>query len=159
MAGKTRAEVFVQPKHRAPLKRTGIVYYATNAELRKQLEAYAKTVWISAKKILVDTSSSEIIVDGKPVANYALHIAGEPAPATPPVPTVPIRRAAGRALARHTTAQLAVIIAGILLTLAAGTINGLYLTGFALAGFGLYRLGLGVQRRETAHPAALAGEA
>lgn len=51
--------------------------------------------------------------------------------------------------ARHLLAQLAVITAGILLTLAAGTINGLYLTGFALAGFGIYRLALTVQRRET----------
>lgn len=146
-ATKHRAEVFIQPKHRAPLKRTGIVHYATNAELRKRLEAYAATVWISAKKILVDTSTREIIVDGTAVANYALHIAGEPAPATPAVPTVPVRRP-GRALTRHTLTQLAVVALGLVLTTAAGTINGLYLAGFALAGFGLYRLGLGIQRRE-----------
>lgn len=52
---------------------------------------------------------------------------------------------------RHLLAQLAVIAAGVLLTLAAGgPVNGLYLAGFALAGFGIYRLALGVQRRESA---------
>lgn len=49
---------------------------------------------------------------------------------------------------RHTTAQVAVILAGCLLAQTAATINGLYLAGFALAGFGIYRLALAVQRRE-----------
>lgn len=142
---KHRAEVFIQPKNRRPLKKTAIVHYATAAEFRKQLEAYAATVWITAKKILVDTNSKEILVDGTPVANYATHVAGEPAPATPAVPTVPVRRAPRR----HTLSHLAVIIVGLILTTTAGaTINALYLGGFALAVFGIYRLGLAVQRRE-----------
>lgn len=149
---KTRAEVFLQPKNRAPLKRTAFVLYANQTELRKQLEAYAATVWISAKKILVDTHTREVLVDGAPVANYALHIAGQPAPADVPVPATPAparrRRLGGQRYLRHAIAQAAVIIAGLILTLAAGSLNSLYLAGFALAGFGIYRLALGVQRRE-----------
>ncbi|UVF61158.1 membrane protein [Arthrobacter phage Aoka] len=145
---KHRAEVFIQPKNRRPLKKTTIVDYTTPADFRKKLERYAATVWITAKAIFVDTSSKEIIVDGTAVANYAVHIAGEPAPETPAVPTVPVRRTA-RAATRHTLAQLTVTTLGLTLILtAAGTINALYLAGFALAGFGLYRLGLGVDRRE-----------
>ncbi|WP_159708868.1 hypothetical protein, partial [Arthrobacter sp. 18067] len=86
MSAKTSAEVFIQPKNSRPLKRTATVHYANQVELRRQIEAYAATVW-SAKKVHVDTSSKEILVDGKPVANYALHIAGQPAPETPVVPT------------------------------------------------------------------------
>lgn len=146
---KHRAEVFIQPKNRRPLKKTATVEYSTPADFRKKLEAYAATVWISAKKILVDTNSKEILVDGVPVANYATHVAGEPAPATPVVPTVPVRRTARRTLTRHTLAQVAVIAVGLALTTTAGaTINALYLGGFMLAAFGIYRLGLGVQRRE-----------
>lgn len=147
-AAKHRAEVYIQPKNRRPLTRTADLTWTTPAEFRKKLEAYAATVWISARKIFVDTSSKEILVDGTAVANYAVHTPGTPAPATPAVPTVPIRRAHGRAYTRHTLTQLAVVALGLALTLASGALNGLYLGGFALAGFGLYRLGLGIDRRE-----------
>jgi hypothetical protein len=153
MSAKTRAEVFVQPKGRRPLKRTTIVNYSNPAELRKQLEAYAATVWISAKKIIVDTHAKEIIVDSVPVANFVLHIAGQPAPVTPAVPVTARRRQrpAARRYMRETAGQLGVIVLGLVLILAAaGSINGLFLAGFALLAFGVYRLALGVQRREAA---------
>jgi hypothetical protein len=146
MSAKTRAEVFVQPKNRRPLKKTAIVLYANRAELKKQIQAYAATVWINAKRIDVDDNSLEILVDGAAVANYRLHIPGSPAHAAP-FQVVTKHRGAP---ARHLLAQLAVIAAGLLLTLAAGAINGAYLAGAALAVFGIYRLGLGVQRREAA---------
>jgi hypothetical protein len=147
MSSKTRAEVFVQPKNRRPLKKTAIVLYANRAELKKQIAAYAATVWINARRIDVDDNSLEILVDGAPAANYRLHIAGTPAPADVPAPKVATPRRAAR---RHTLAQIAVTTTGLILTLAAGTINGAYLAGAALAVFGIYRLGLGVQRREAA---------
>jgi hypothetical protein len=147
MSAKTRAEVFVQPKNRRPLKKTAIVLYANRAELKKQIQAYAATVWINAKRIDVDDNSLEILVDGAAVANYRLHIPGSPAHAAP-VQVVTKHRGAP---ARHLLAQLAVIAAGLILTLAAGPhINGAYIAGAALAVFGIYRLGLGVQRREAA---------
>jgi hypothetical protein len=149
MKDKTRAEVFLQPKGSRPLQRTAIVFYANRAELKKQLEAYAATVWINTRRIDVDTDSLEILVDGVPVANYRLHIPGTPAHAEPAQVVTKTRRPTTRA--RHTLAQIAVIIAGLLLTLAAGPhLNGAYLAGAALAGFGIYRLSLAVQRREAA---------
>jgi hypothetical protein len=148
MKDKTRAEVFIQPKGRRHLQRTAIVIYANRAELKKQLEAYAATVWISARRIDVDTNSLEILVDGAAVANYRLHIAGTPAPAAPAPVAKPRRAAAARG--RHTLAQIAVTGAGLALTLAAGHIDGEYLAGAVIAGFGIYRLSLGVQRREAA---------
>jgi hypothetical protein len=150
MSAKTRAEVFVQPKNRRPLKKTAIVLYANRAELKKQIQAYAATVWINARRIDVDDNSLEILVDGAAVANYRLHIAGGP-PAAGPAHAAPVQVVTKRrgAPARHLLAQIAVIAAGLILTLAAGPhINGAYIAGAALAVFGIYRLGLGVQRRE-----------
>ena len=153
MSAKTAATAYIQPKGQRPLKRTAAVNYSSPAELRKQLEAHAATVWISAKKIVVDTYAKEIIVDSKAVANYALHIAGEPAPETPAVPVTARRRQqpARSHYYRHTAAQLAVVALGLVLILAAaGALNGAYLLGLVLVAFGVYRLALGVHRRERA---------
>lgn len=153
MSAKTAGTVYIQPKGQRPLKRTAAVNYSNPAELRKQIEAHAATVWISAKKIVVDVYAKEIIVDSLPVANYALHIAGTPAPETPAVPVTARRRQqpARPRYYRHTAAQLTVVMLGLVLILAAaGTINGLYLLGLVLVTFGIYRLALGVQRRERA---------
>lgn len=153
MSSKTAATVYIQPKGQRPLKRTAPVNYTNPADLRKQLEAHAATVWISAKKIVVDIYAKEIIVDSLPVANYVLHIAGTPAPEAPAVPVTARRRQkpARPRYYRHTAAQLAVIALGLVLVLAAaGAINGAYLLGLGLVAFGIYRLALGVQRRERA---------
>ena len=153
MSSKTAATVYIQPKGQRPLKRTAAVNYSNPADLRKQLEAHAATVWISGKKIVVDVYAKEIIVDSLPVANYALHIAGEPAPETPAVPVTARRRQkpARSRYYRHTAAQLAVIVLGLVLVLAAaGTLHGADLLGLGRVAVGIHRLALGVQRRERA---------
>lgn len=136
------ATLYLQPKGSRPLRRTATLTYSTTAELRRKVEGFARTVWPKARKIDADTSAREIIIDGTPVANYVLNIDGEPAAPEPILPRVSPRRAwAGNRFARHTAAQLAVVILGISLAAAAGpAVNSLYLAGYALAGFGLYRL-------------------
>lgn len=152
MSAKISAEVYIQPKNSRPLKRTASVTYSNPVELRRQIEAYAATVWTSAKRINVDTSAKEILVDGVALANYAVHIPGQPAPEV----TAPARGRRGkhsdiRRYSRETTAQLAVVALGLTLVIAAGnTINGLFVLGFGLTYFGIYRIARGVQQREAA---------
>uniref|UniRef100_UPI0013587B9A hypothetical protein n=1 Tax=Arthrobacter sp. 18067 TaxID=2681413 RepID=UPI0013587B9A len=63
-------------------------------------------------------------------------------------------RAAGPRYTRHTIAQTAVVAFGMILIIAAGDrINGLFIAGFAIAYFGIYRIAKGVTRREAAHRA------
>lgn len=133
------ATLYLQPKGARPLRGTTRITYSSTSELRRKVEEYARWVWPTARKILADTSACEIIIDGTPRANYFLDVEGAPEP-EPVLPHPVPRRRSGNRYARHIAVQLAVTCLGLALATAAGaTVNSLYLAGYALAGFGLYR--------------------
>ena len=70
---RTRRDAYVHPKGHRPFKDPAKLDFRDKAEQKAQLTSYARSKWPRARRIDIDLNSQEIVVDGLPVANFALH--------------------------------------------------------------------------------------
>lgn len=70
---RTRLDAYVQPKDHRPFKDPARLNFRDKTEQKAQLTSYVRSKWPKARRIGIDLNSREIVVDGVPVANFALH--------------------------------------------------------------------------------------
>lgn len=70
---RTRTDALIQPKGHRHYRDPARLDYRTKTEMRAQLIQYARTKWPTARRIDVDLNTREIVIDGRPAANYTLH--------------------------------------------------------------------------------------
>jgi|GEM_PF-6305941 len=67
----------VNPIGKRPFQDRAQLSYRNDAELSEQLRKYAKHKWPEAYQIKIDTKTKTILVNGRELAHYHLHLGHE----------------------------------------------------------------------------------
>lgn len=70
---RTRLDAYVNPKGHRPFKEPARLDFRDKAEQKAQLIGYARSRWPKARQIAIDLNAQEIVIDGRPAANFALY--------------------------------------------------------------------------------------
>lgn len=73
---RTVLHAYVQPKGQRHFKTPAVLNFRDKAEQKAQLAGYVRSKWPRARRIDIDLNSQEVVVDGVPVANFALYSPG-----------------------------------------------------------------------------------